>query len=148
MTSRWRWLRFVGASPERVVLDTNVLLSAVAFGGRPAQLVELVRAGRISGVTSQYILEELRRALTTKQVGISPPLVEALILDLASFMDVVPVEPTSASWVSDTADDPIVETAMQGGARFICTGDRRLLEGAVPGVRILTVAQMLETLAG
>jgi predicted nucleic acid-binding protein len=44
--------------PERVVLDTNVLLSGVLFGGKPAELIEAARRGSIRAVTSLYILRE------------------------------------------------------------------------------------------
>jgi predicted nucleic acid-binding protein len=50
-------------------------------------------------------------------------------------------------WVSDSADDPIVETALQGGAAVVVTGDKRLLDAEVPGVKIVTVAEMIERLA-
>ncbi|MFH0916304.1 MAG: putative toxin-antitoxin system toxin component, PIN family [bacterium] len=136
------------AKPERVVLDTNVLLSAVLFGGRPGELVELARIGRIRAVTSLQILQEFQRVLTRPRFGVSATLAEDLVLEIASFMDVVPVGPSRAAWTSDPADDPVVETALHGRAAVIVTGDRRLLQAAVPGVGILTVAETLERIAG
>ena len=136
------------AKPERVVLDTNVLLSAVLFGGRPGELVELARIGRIRAVTSLHILQEFQRILTQPRFGISAALAEDLALEIATIMDVVPVGPSQAVWTSDPADDPIVETALHGQAAVLVTGDRRLLQAAVPGVSILTVAQALERIAG
>jgi putative PIN family toxin of toxin-antitoxin system len=134
----------MAASADRVVLDTNVLLSGVLFGGRPGKLLELSRSGHIHGVTSGYILGELRRVLAHPRLGISPKLAEDLVLELTAFLEVVPLLPANRRWVIDPQDDLIVETALQGGASMICTGDRRLLEANVPGVRILTVAEVLE----
>jgi putative PIN family toxin of toxin-antitoxin system len=138
----------VAASAERVVLDTNVLLSAVLFGGRPGELVELARKGRIRAVVSLHILDEFQRVLTSRRFGVSLTLAHAIAQELATFMDVVPVSPGPDSWASDPDDDPVVETALQGGASVICTGDRQLLLAAVPGVRIVTVAEMLAGAGG
>jgi putative PIN family toxin of toxin-antitoxin system len=138
----------VTAKPESVVLDTNVLLSAVLFGGRPQELVDLARDGRIRAVTSLYILDEFRRVLTQSRFGTAPGFADDLVLEMATFMEVVPVGPSRTSWTSDPADDPIVETALQGGATVIVTGDRRLLEAAVPGGGVLTVAEGLERIPG
>lgn len=131
-------------APDRVVIDTNVLLSAVLFGGRPGELVEFTRIGRIRGVTSLHILDEFQRVLIQPRFVISAKLAEDLTLEMATFMDVVWVGPSHTTWVSDPTDDPVVETALQGRATIIVTGDRQLLRAAVPDVSILTVAEMME----
>jgi uncharacterized protein len=129
---------------EKVVLDTNVLLSAVLFGGRPGELVESVRSGRVRGVTSLYILREFQEVLKRPRFGIVPELAEELAVEIAGVMEVVAVESAVNRWVSDPKDDPVVETALQAGATVIVTGDRRLLAGMVPGLRVLTVAEAVE----
>jgi uncharacterized protein len=126
-----------------VVLDTNVLLSAVLFGGKPAMLVDLVRSGRLRVVTSLYILREFQDVLVGPRFGIDARLAEGLVVELASMMEVVPVGRPRDSWAADPADDPIIETALQGGASLIVTGDKRLLETRVAGIRIVTVAEMV-----
>lgn len=138
----------MSATLDRVVIDTNVLLSAVLFGGRPGELVELARNGRIRGVTSLYILDEFQRVLVQPRFAVPARLAEDLALEVATFMDVVPVGPSGATWVSDPADDPVVETALQGRAAIIVTDDRRLLQAAVPGIQILTVAEVLDRING
>ncbi len=132
--------------PERILLDTNVLLSAALFGGGPGVLVELVQSGRVRAVTSLHILREFQDVLTSPRFGIDPRLAEELAVEMASMMEVVVVGPPRASWVTDPKDDPIVETALQGGASVLVTGDRRLLQAEVPGIQVLTVAEMVERL--
>ena len=95
---------------------------------RPGELVELARVGRIRAVTSLYILDEFQRVLTPPRFGISARSAEDLALEMATFMDVVSVGPSRGAWVSEPADDPIVETALEGHAGIIVTGDRRLRE--------------------
>ncbi|TAG03394.1 MAG: putative toxin-antitoxin system toxin component, PIN family [Betaproteobacteria bacterium] len=47
----------------RVVLDTNVLLSAFVWGGAPRQLLNLARGGQLNTFTSPALLDELARVL-------------------------------------------------------------------------------------
>jgi putative PIN family toxin of toxin-antitoxin system len=138
----------VAGGPERVLLDTNVLLSGVLFGGKPGELVEAARRGGIRAVTSVYILRELQDVLSSSRFGFDPELCEDLAVELAAFMEVVPVLPSREHWVSDPKDDPVVEAALQGGAAVIVTGDKRLLQTEVPGLEIVTVAEMVGRLTG
>ncbi len=138
----------MGSVPEKVVLDTNVLLSAVLFGGKPAETVEATRVGRIRGVTSLYILREFQDVLLSVKFGFASDICETLAVELAGFMEVTPILVACERWTADPNDDPIVETALQAGATTIVTGDRRLLEAVVPGLKVVTVAEMVERLRG
>jgi predicted nucleic acid-binding protein len=64
-------------------------------------------------------------------------------VEIADIMEVVAVGSPRGSWVSDPKDDPVVETALQGVATLIVTGDRRLLQAEVPGVQVVTVADII-----
>ena len=48
----------------RVVVDTNVLISAIFWTGKPKQILNKVRREEITFLTSEFILEELRDVLT------------------------------------------------------------------------------------
>ena len=48
----------------RVIIDTNVLISAIFWSGKPKQLLNLVRREKIIFVTSKYLLAELKEVLT------------------------------------------------------------------------------------
>jgi len=50
-------------SPDRIVLDTNVLALALAFGGVPESILELGRGGLVRLFASSFILGELARVL-------------------------------------------------------------------------------------
>lgn len=132
---------------HRVVLDTNVLISAVVFGGKPGELVELARVRRLHAVTSLHILIEFRQVLTGPRFALPPSLAEELAVEIASFSEVVAVTPSRVRWTADAMDDPVVETALQGRCLVIVTGDRHLLSASVPGLTILSVAEMIDRLA-
>ncbi|MHB9150276.1 MAG: putative toxin-antitoxin system toxin component, PIN family [Thermoleophilia bacterium] len=140
--------RFVAGAVSRVVLDTNVLISAVLFGGEPGRVVEAAREGVLAGVTSLYILNEFRTVLTSPKFGIPVETAEAMALEIAGFTEVFAVEMATRSWVDDPDDDPLVETALLAEATHIVTGDRALLRTSIPGVRVVTVEALLRSLDG
>ena len=70
----------------------------------------------------------------------------ALAEEIASFAEVVPLMADSGSWVVDKDDDPVVEAALMGRATHLVTGDARIHEVAVDGVRVVTPAEALAVL--
>ena len=130
----------------RLLLDTNVLVSAVLFGGLPQGLVEQAFRGEYELVTSEAVLDELEEVL--RESFARPPLVaRALREELASISDISRPQPIPR--VSrDPADDMVLAAALGGHADAIVTGDKDLLDlGAFEGMPILTTRQALAKLA-
>ena len=50
----------------RVVIDTNIVISALNFGGNPKAVLELARKNRIHNTTSPFIINEVEKVLTQK----------------------------------------------------------------------------------
>jgi putative PIN family toxin of toxin-antitoxin system len=126
----------------RIVLDTNVLVSAVFFGGVPGRILEAWRDGRLQMVLSVDILEEYQRvgqALASKYSGV----------DLNPFLNLLTVEaeiieapglpaPVSA----DPDDDKFLACASAADVPIIVSGDRDLLEqNGWRGIRVLRPRQ-------
>ncbi|MHB1343692.1 MAG: putative toxin-antitoxin system toxin component, PIN family [Thermoleophilia bacterium] len=131
---------------SRVVLDTNVLVSAVLFGGEPGRVVDAARNGVLVGVTSLHILNEFCAVLTSPKFAVPVETAEAMALEIAGFTEVFAVEMATRSWVDDPDDDPVVETALLAEATHIVTGDRALLRTSIPKVRVVTVEALLRSL--
>lgn len=129
----------------RVVFDTNVYISAILTPGKAREVLDLARKGEISLVASEAILAELERVLRLK-VRCSASEI-ALILKAIRDISVFVSPATGLSVVAhDDADNRILETAIEGGADHIVSGDRRHL---LPlrefrGVKILSPAESLE----
>ncbi|MDI6892741.1 MAG: putative toxin-antitoxin system toxin component, PIN family [Actinomycetota bacterium] len=121
----------------RVVLDTNILLSGILFGGIPGEILEHARKGKFTPVTSLYILQEFRRVAEGK-FDLESNLVSNLIEEILSFSELVPVIDSKKSWVKDVSDNPIIETARKGKAETLVTGDARLQKTDVVGLKILS----------
>lgn len=121
----------------RVVLDTNILISALIFpGGAPEAVYRLVLERRVDLVTSRSLLAELGRVLTDK-FGWDPGRAEEAVAQVTRVGTVV--EPTETIRVieEDPADDRVLEAASQGDAEVIVSGDRHLLR--LPSWRGITI---------
>ncbi|MDZ4064572.1 MAG: putative toxin-antitoxin system toxin component, PIN family [Coriobacteriia bacterium] len=123
----------------RAVLDTNVLVSAVIARGVPNDLVATSRRGAFVNVSSPYIIEDFRRVMTAK-LGLDTAEVDRVALAIARTAEMVPVFDASRPWCGDMGDNPVIETAVQGGASHLVTGDRRLLTARVETVEFITPA--------
>lgn len=126
-----------------VVLDTNVLLSAILFKGLPRSLLESALRGEIDLVTSPTLLTELEELLHRK-FDFTSELARATRMEMESLAD--DVTPTEVPHVArDPDDDEVLAAAVGGGSETIVTGDRDLLSlGTHEGIRILTPAEFAE----
>lgn len=113
----------------RVVLDTNVLVSGLAYPGSvPGRIVGAWRQGSLDVALSRYILDELVRVLPRlPKIRMTP----AEMRDLAdSFMflaDVVEPGGKQDESLRDPADQPVLLTLLAAKADYLVTGDRDLL---------------------
>lgn len=131
----------------KVVIDTNVLVSALVFpGGVPEQVYRLAMEGRITLVTSPPLLAELGRVLTEK-FGWQDEYLRAALAQIVRTGEIVePVEHVSII-VDDPDDDRVLEAAQAAGATLIVSGDRHLLSlGRWGEVTILSPAGFLADL--
>ena len=111
----------------RIVLDTNVIVSALAFGGLPRTVLELAAAGHCRFFYSEPIQDEVRRVLAEKMHWTPAMLQKALPVLWGTGKLVIP-RITVAAVAKDPDDDRIVECALAASAGFIVSGDRDLLD--------------------
>jgi uncharacterized protein len=126
----------------RVVLDTNVWLSAILWGGVPGQILQRVESGELQAIGSEAILDELMRTLDRPklqkrltQLGLEA---DAVMRAIRQVMVVVPTAPIEVPNLRDPKDAIIVAAAIAGNVDAITTGDQDLLVlGTVEGIPIL-----------
>jgi putative PIN family toxin of toxin-antitoxin system len=133
---------------KRVVADTNVLVSAIQFGGKPKQLLDLAVDGHIGLAISEAIFEETLRVLRDKFDRTPEELTETdkQLRVLARI-----VTPTESLNVidADPSDDRILECAVAADAEVIVSGDKHLLDlGSFRGIPIQRVGELLTALQG
>lgn len=131
-----------------VVLDTNVLVSGLLFGGPPNQLVDAALEGRYLLVTSRDQLSELRRVLGYKKLARfvdEPDRIVALIGEIAEV-----VEPTIIPRLCrESDDDRILAVGITASAHILVSGDDDLLSiGTVDGTRVVSPREALALVSG
>ena len=132
----------------RVVLNTNVIVSALNFPGNERLVLELALRGRFELVLCRFILEEVAGVLTRKfdwdeeraaQVlqGIENA---ATVIDPPRLLELI---------AGGHADHRILESAVSANADYVVTGDRRHLLplGEYQGARMINAPRILSALA-
>lgn len=133
--------------PERprAVLDTNVLVSAIVYGGLPRATLALVLDKKIIGVTSPALLAELLEVLR-KRFFFSVADLKLLERQIKKkFTAVQPAETLGV--LKDLADNRVLEAAYEGRCGYIVTGDKELLGlKQYKDIQILTPNEFLRVL--
>ena len=130
----------------RVVLDTNVFVSALLGKGSPAHLYESFIKGRFWLIISHPVLSEVAEVLTRPRLGIDPADIKTAFRLLRHQALIVHPRKTIKA-CRDPKDNMVLECAVAGNADFIVTGDRDLLVlDPFRGVRIISPAAFSERL--
>jgi putative PIN family toxin of toxin-antitoxin system len=122
--------------PPRVVLDTNVVLSALLFGSGPTARVRVGwQSGRLVPLASTATAQELVRVLRYPKFRLLPTEQAELLADFMPWVMVVeiPTPPPQVPPCRDPLDLPFLHLAVAGKARALVSGDRDLL--ALAGAR-------------
>jgi putative PIN family toxin of toxin-antitoxin system len=129
----------------RIVLDTNVIVSGVFFGGAPGRILEAWRDARVRPVLSVEIFEEYQRVgveLKTRYPGVDLEPFLALLGVHAEFVEAPALKKPVAE---DPDDDKFLACAFAAGVPFIVSGDRDLLaQSGWRGIRVLKPRAFVE----
>jgi putative PIN family toxin of toxin-antitoxin system len=132
----------------RVVLDTNVLVSALILKGSISGLVDLWRMGRITPVLSRETFDEFRRVLGYPKFSLSTSEIQGILQqEILPFFEVVERVDPVAGVCRDPDDDKFLACAASAKVAFVVSGDKDLCSlGKFGLVRILTPDQLLTML--
>ena len=113
----------------RVVLDTNVLVSGLAYPGSvPGLIVGAWRQGGLDVVLSRYILDEMARMLPQlPRIQMTAAEIRDLTDSFMFLADIVEPEGAQDSNLRDPADQPVLLTLLASQANYLITGDKDLL---------------------
>jgi putative PIN family toxin of toxin-antitoxin system len=110
----------------RVVIDTNVIISALNFGGNPEAVLELARKRHIRNTTSPFIINEIVMVLTRK-FGWQMEVAREVTNDIQGFSRVVN-PPETLAVIKNLSDNRILECGVAGGADYLISGDHHLTD--------------------
>lgn len=131
----------------RVVLDTNVVLSALVFGGgRVGQVRQAWQSGQILPLACTATMQELVRVLAYPKFRLSASEQEELLADFLPYAQSVrmPHPPPAVPACRDAMDLPFLQLAVAGKARVLVSGDEDVLDLA--GVFEQTTGCPIQTL--
>lgn len=130
----------------RVVIDTNVVVSALLFGGTPGKLILLWKGKAITPLISRGILEEYLRVLAYPKFGLTEAEINFLIYnEILPWFQTVDVKQSEDIVLEDPSDDKFIACARAGRADIIVSGDRHLLDlGHFKSVEIMTPSQFIQ----
>jgi putative PIN family toxin of toxin-antitoxin system len=136
--------------PLRVVLDTNVVLSALLFSRGTLEPVRLAwQAGAICPLLSTATADELVAVLAYPKFKLAPADREELLADFLPYCSVVRAVRRTAKLPTcrDPHDVPFLQLAFAGKAAHLVTGDKDLLavRGSLP-FRIVSPSEFLALL--
>jgi putative PIN family toxin of toxin-antitoxin system len=108
----------------KVVIDTNVVISALLFGGAPGKLIAFWQRGIIRPAASKEIIDEYLRVLTYPKFELSEEEINYLLYqEIIPYFDVIDAHPGPRIIKKDPEDDKFIICA----SAAIISGDRHLL---------------------
>jgi putative PIN family toxin of toxin-antitoxin system len=113
----------------RVVLDTNVLVSGLAYPASiPGCIVGAWRQGILEVVLSRFILGEMMRVLPhLPRVNLNSGEIRDLVDSFMFLADIVDPDSVAEPNLRDPADRQILGTLLASKADYLITGDKDLL---------------------
>ena len=128
----------------RVVVDTNVFISALLFQGKPARILKLAEDHAFTLIVSTPLCQEVERVLA-KKFAWPKTVIDLACVPLWRLAELV-TPAVDIEECPDPDDNRILECALEGRADAIVTGDRHLLDmKKFRGIPILAVNEFLRT---
>ena len=130
----------------KVVVDTNVLVSALLFGGTPGRLIVLWQTAAIEPMVSKEIIDEYLRVLTYPKFKLSEEEINFLLYQqILPYFAVIDAHPGPRIIKKDPEDDKFIRCALAGKAKFIISGGQHLLAlKSYKNIKIVSAADFLK----
>ena len=129
----------------KIVLDTNVFISGIFFGGPPSQILKSWRHANVQIVLTEGILVEYQRvseALSAKCPSVN---IEGIIELFTIFGEFVETKGMTESICEDPDDNKFVECALASQSKLIVSGDKHLHNiSGYKGIEVLKPRQFVD----
>lgn len=134
---------------RKIVLDTNIVISALAFGGKPQIIYELIALNKmIEAYSSENAVNELLRVLKQKFEYTSEKLQQVEYSFRENFK-IIRTDKMPNIITADPSDNEFLTIATSAKAHFIISGDRHLLDlKKYKNIKIITPTKFIEEVLG
>jgi putative PIN family toxin of toxin-antitoxin system len=130
----------------KVVLDTNVLISALLFTGETSRVVRLRQDRKIIPVISRETFEELRTVLQYAKFRLSrQEILDIIEIEILPYFEVIDDVRKIQNVCRDPGDDKFIACGISAGVDYLVTGAPDLADmKRYKNIRILTIAEFLK----
>jgi len=134
------------STAKKVVLDTNILVSALLFKGELAGIVDLWKTGKIVPMLSKEMFVEFRTVLEYPKFFLTGQEIKVIIEEeVLPFFEITETTDRINGVCRDPDDDKFISCALSASADFIVSGDKDLLDmGKYKSVRIISASVLLK----
>jgi uncharacterized protein len=131
-----------------VIIDTNVLVSALLFGGVPGGLLPFWKEKIIQPNASKEIVEEYIRVLAYPKFQLSEEEINFLLhYEILPYFEIIGIKTGPILVAKDPSDDKFIRCAQAAGARIIISGDQHLLRlSSYRQIRVFSPSEFLALL--
>ena|SRR3989344_418532 len=129
---------------KKVTLDTNILISALGWNGKPKQIFEKCINGELDLITSNEQLMELQEAINYQKFNFSNEQKDKFMSIILEIATIVKITGEINIIKNDPDDNIILETAIIGNVDYLITGDPDLLDSKNHKIKIKTASEFLE----
>ncbi|MDR0680816.1 MAG: putative toxin-antitoxin system toxin component, PIN family [Dysgonamonadaceae bacterium] len=128
----------------KLVLDTNIFISAFFWGGNPRKIVERINGSIDLLYITNEIFDEITQVLARSKFNVDKTNIARLINAIKEMSVCITVEGVIKGVCRDSKDDIILECGWCCGADYVITGDDDLLSlKSFRGIEIITASQYL-----
>ena len=128
----------------KIVVDTNVVISGIFFGGNPRKIVESIVDGKIEAIATKEIIEEYMEIVEYMIEKKQGKLNQSILSPLYSSMKMIDAE-TPVDVCRDPDDNKFIECAVDAKALYIVSGDKDLLDvGRYGDVQTVTAKEFCD----
>ena len=112
----------------RILLDTNIYVSAILFKGKPRLVLQELVDERVLAFISNEILKELEDTLSKPKFKLNNDFVQIVISEIRDITKLISISPLNNYLeLRDRNDYHILEAAYSAKIDFLVTGDKDLL---------------------
>ncbi|EQA38685.1 toxin-antitoxin system toxin component, PIN family [Leptospira inadai serovar Lyme str. 10] len=113
---------------QKVLLDTNVYISAILFGGKPRIILEELISGKVIGYISNSILKEIELTLKKPKFKLNEEFISIILSEIELITKkTANISLSDYSGLRDRDDYHILESALAAKVDYLITGDQDLL---------------------
>lgn len=126
----------------RVVLDTNIIVSAVLTKGSPKAIFDLALSRQIAWFVSEPILAEYQMVLAYPRLKISQANIRKTMWAVKKYAQII--DPSfKVEAATDEADNRFLECAQSARANFLVTGNLRHYPASWKYTKVVSPAEFL-----